>query len=107
MDNLQRKYEHADHDEPDTPNLDNPPLVEDQKGAGEAGTSGGSPKSKKRKRGEGSSEDEDLGVGGDPLVPGESPNPGGFTSSSSLMTLTSDMIVYLYSRKRKKEGVIP
>ena len=37
--NLQRKYEHADRGEPDTPNPDSPPLVEDQKGAGEAGTS--------------------------------------------------------------------
>jgi hypothetical protein len=75
-DNLQRKYEHADRDEPDTPNPDNPPLVEDQKGAGEAGTSEGSPESKKRKRGS-----DDEGDGGDPLVPGESPDPGGFTSS--------------------------
>jgi hypothetical protein len=32
-------------DEPDTPNPDNPPLVKDQKGAGEAGTLGGSPES--------------------------------------------------------------
>jgi hypothetical protein len=75
-DNLQRKYEHADRDEPDTPNPDNPPLVEDQKEAGEAGTSGASPESKKRK------ERDDEGDGGDPLVPGESPDPGGFTSDS-------------------------
>ena len=39
----------ADRDKPDTPNPDNPPLVEDQKGAGEAGTSKGSPESKKMK----------------------------------------------------------
>ena len=55
------------------------------------------------KEGEGSSEEEDSGAGGDPLVPGDSPDPGGipfffFTSS------TSDRF---YSIRRKKEGVIP
>jgi hypothetical protein len=76
-DNLQRKYEHADRDEPDTPDpnapveADSPPV----KGRAEGGPS------KKRGRGEDSSEDDDEGDGGDPLVPGESPDPGGFTSS--------------------------
>jgi hypothetical protein len=78
--NVERKYEHADRLEPDTPDpnapveADSPPVEADSppvKGRAEGGPS------KKRGRGEDSSEDDD---GGDPLVPGESPDPGGFTS---------------------------
>jgi hypothetical protein len=89
-DNLQRKYEHADRDEPDTPDPDaplvEPPPVEADSPPVEAdsppvkGRAEGGP-SKKRGRGEDSSGDSDEGDGGDPLVPGESPDPGGFTSS--------------------------
>jgi hypothetical protein len=81
-DNLQRKYEHADRDEPDTPNPDNPPLVEDKKEAGEAGTSGGSPESRKRRREESDSDSggESGDDGGDPtpFEPSEIPDAGSF-----------------------------
>jgi hypothetical protein len=109
-DNLLRKYEHAARDEPDTPDPDAPPVeadspqsgggqanltggtsievdsppLQDPKRAGEAGTSGGRPESAKRKGRDDDSENDDSGDdGGDPapIVPGESPDPGGFASS--------------------------
>jgi len=60
--------------------VDSPPL-QDQKGAGEAGTSGGPPESRRRKREDDDSGDDDSGGDPTPIVPGESPDPGGFASS--------------------------
>ena len=94
--NLRRKFEHAERDEPDTPD---PDLVEaeasiakekDTAGGEAAGTSAGPSSSGKRKRDDDSS-DSSGGDGGNPAPPGNSPSPdeGGGEVASFLREVAS------------------
>jgi hypothetical protein len=77
--NLRRKYEHAERDEPDTPDPDlveaEASIAKEKEGAGEAaGTSAGPSGAGKRKR-DSDSSDSSGGDGGNPAPPGNSPSP--------------------------------
>jgi hypothetical protein len=77
--NLRHKYEHAERDEPDTPDPDlveaEASIAKEKEGAGEAArTSAGPLGAGKRKR-DSDSSDSSGGDGGNPAPPGNSPSP--------------------------------